>query len=383
MGFGAPADQLADFCEQEFGSAGALLGATMLQGIENESSFSGLRLSQLAELAAELPEVAAAIKKGRFDDIGQTQGGQRWLEEFGAYLSDYGWRAQTWSDIRSPTWAEDPKLPQSLIQRYLVDPEHAPAVAQARARVQREATIRDIEERMPDQGKRAKFRSLLEAAQAHVPTSESRANWQNRIVGVLRLPIMALGRKFAEAGILEQAEDIFYVNLTELHDLAHGGDPEAVRAAIPQRRIDLEHWELLVPPPTLGRRSGSGRPSGPDRYGGGGLQLSDEPKIVNGNAASQGTARGRACVILKLDDASRLETGDVLVCPSTAPTWTPLFAIAAAVVTDAGGMLSHSAILAREYAIPCVAGTGIGTQKIPDGALVVVDGTRGTVHIEE
>ncbi len=104
---------------------------------------------------------------------------------------------------------------------------------------------------------------------------------------------------------------------------------------------------------------------------------------MNGNPASQGTASGRARVIMNIEDGERLEPGDILVCPSTAPPWTPLFAIAAAVVTDSGGMLSHSAIVAREYAIPCVVGTQVGTQKIHDGAMITVDGSQGLVRIEE
>jgi pyruvate,water dikinase len=85
---------------------------------------------------------------------------------------------------------------------------------------------------------------------------------------------------------------------------------------------------------------------------------------------------------MTLAEADRLEKGEVLICPSTAPPWTPLFAIAAAVVTDTGGILSHSAICAREYGIPCVAGTKVGTYRIPDGAIVTVDGGAGTVRIE-
>jgi pyruvate,water dikinase len=85
---------------------------------------------------------------------------------------------------------------------------------------------------------------------------------------------------------------------------------------------------------------------------------------------------------LTLADSDRLEPADILVCVLTAPPWAPLFAIAAVVVTDTGGVLSHSAICAREFAIPCVAGTMIGTSVIPDGAFITVDGDRGTVLLD-
>ena len=103
---------------------------------------------------------------------------------------------------------------------------------------------------------------------------------------------------------------------------------------------------------------------------------------IKGQAASKGVVTGTARVLRDLSEAARLQPGDVLVCTTTAPPWTPLFAIAGAVVTDSGGVLSHSAICAREYAIPCVVATQVATQMIPDGAKVTVDGTAGTVRIE-
>jgi pyruvate,water dikinase len=92
--------------------------------------------------------------------------------------------------------------------------------------------------------------------------------------------------------------------------------------------------------------------------------------------------RGRARVLGSLAESQKPQTGEILVCRNTAPPWTPLFAIAAGVVTDIGGLLSHSAICAREYAIPCVVGTRVATSRIADGDLITVDGTAGTVTIE-
>jgi pyruvate,water dikinase len=89
-----------------------------------------------------------------------------------------------------------------------------------------------------------------------------------------------------------------------------------------------------------------------------------------------------ARVALTLADAADLQPGEVLVCPTTAPPWTPLFATAAAVVTDTGGILSHCAVVAREYGIPAVVGTGVATKRIRTGQRVTVDGSAGTVTIE-
>jgi pyruvate,water dikinase len=103
--------------------------------------------------------------------------------------------------------------------------------------------------------------------------------------------------------------------------------------------------------------------------------------VISGVAASQGAATGTARIIRTLDESEKLEPGDILVCVSTAPPWTALFAIASAVVTDTGGVISHSAICAREFGIPCVTATQIGTSVIPDGATITVDGSAGTVTL--
>jgi pyruvate,water dikinase len=110
---------------------------------------------------------------------------------------------------------------------------------------------------------------------------------------------------------------------------------------------------------------------------------SPDPRIINGNAASAGRVTGTARVILSLDESERLRQGEILVCPATMPPWTPLFAIAAAVVTDHGGVLSHTAIVAREYQIPAVVGAKVATTLIRDGQTITVDGNAGTVKLED
>ena len=103
---------------------------------------------------------------------------------------------------------------------------------------------------------------------------------------------------------------------------------------------------------------------------------------IRGNAGSRGKVTGPARVALTLEEAGALQPGEILVCPTTAPAWTPLFATAAAVVTDTGGILSHCAVVAREYGIPAVVGTQVGTATIRTGQRITVDGSTGTVTLE-
>jgi pyruvate,water dikinase len=226
---------------------------------------------------------------------------------------------------------------------------------------------------------------MLTAAQAHTRVSEGRAFWQLVIDGSMRVPLIALGRGLVEAGVIDEPNDIFYLRLDEVRAAAADAGPR--QELVASRKADLTRWEKLDPPKFVGvpqsddaippvfRRAFA-------RFWGGEPDASSQPDVVTGNPASRGTARGRARLITELGRSDQLEKGDVLVCPSTSPAWTPLFAIAGAVVTDTGGILSHSAICAREYGIPAVVGTQTGTQRIPDGATVTVDGAAGTIRIE-
>jgi rifampicin phosphotransferase len=378
-----PALALALFCERELGEDGPVLSATLLQGFANESAAAGAGLGELAEFAAGKPELAEALKAGRYDDVGSLPGGTEFLEKLHTFLDNYGWRADEWCLVHRPTWAEQPATPLMLIGRYLSDPRHSPALAHDRAVELRQTTAEAIEARLTDSN-REQFQQMLAAAQAHVPISEERALWQLIAIGSVRVPLLALGRKLVDADVIENPDDVFYLRLAELQDVS--STPRSFEVEVGQRRETLERWQKLSPPDSIGRplviADRSPQSQVVHRYFFGTVAQPSDETLVRGSGASQGIARGRARVIHGLGEAGLLEQGEVLVCKTTAPPWTPLFAIAAAVVTDTGGILSHSAICAREYAIPCVVGTQVGTSTIPDGAMVTVDGTKGTVTIE-
>lgn len=244
---------LVDFCEKELGPGGAVHAVTMLQGFENESAAAGAGLSRLAELAETQPEVATAIRDSRFDDIRDADKGEVFLAEMEHYLDEYGWRAVTWGEIHLPTWAEESSVPLGLIRRYLIDPEHSPPTAQRRAVEQREESIRHAESTLAA-GKLDEFRELLRNAQEHVPVSEGRAQWQLISIGTLRVPLLSLGHKLIHAGVIDTAEDVFYLRLEELKELAAGGGPGEVRSTVSARRDDLERWGRLIPPRSLGQQ---------------------------------------------------------------------------------------------------------------------------------
>jgi pyruvate,water dikinase len=251
----------------------------------------------------------------------------------------------------------------------------------------REQAEREAETRLaPD--KLAQFKQLLEASTDHVGISEDRAYWQLQISGSIRVPVIALGRKLVATGAIEEANDIFFLSREEVQAAARDATARDWKSIVAANKAELSRCQKLTPPQYLGQPPSVSRAPADlqavmKHLRGYGVSLSRDLRRVNGVAASKGVHQGKARVIKGLDEGHRLQPGEILVCRTTAPPWTSLFSIAGAVVSDAGGLLSHTAICAREYGIPAVVATQVATTKIPDGATITVDGENGIVTIED
>ena len=231
-----------------------------------------------------------------------------------------------------------------------------------------------------------RFEFLLKAAQEGVVLSEDHGFWIDfGATYRVRRVLLEIGRRLSEAGVIDQPADVCYLTLDEVRALAaahHGSDR---RSLVQLRRREVEHFRGVSPPPALGADNGP-PPDDPmsrffGKFFGGPPPAFEAANVLKGNAGSPGKVRGPAKVIRSLSDAGKLRAGDVLVAETTASPWTPLFATAAAIVTDTGGVLSHCAVVAREYRIPAVVGTGRATTTIRDGEFVEVDGDAGLVRI--
>jgi pyruvate,water dikinase len=231
-----------------------------------------------------------------------------------------------------------------------------------------------------------RFKELLDASRQMVPINEDRNFWQLTSIGLLRLPALAIGRRLVARGALAEANDVFFLYLEELSNA--GAATSDLRGLVAKRKADFDRWHALTPPASIGKapENNAAAAQAPNvryvRYASDG-EAADlhEGNTIKGIGASSGVVTGTARIIRGLDEADRLQRGEILVCVTTSPPWTSLFSIAGAVVTDTGGILSHSAICAREYGIPCVVGTGVATSRIPEGAVLTVDGAAGTVTV--
>ncbi len=192
-----------------------------------------------------------------------------------------------------------------------------------------------------------------------------------------------MGQKLTRATAILEPGDVWYLSLQEVRD-ASSEPMMSLLNLVQRRKEDLERWAQLTPPEYIGAPPLEPSREQPSvRLVQGTTAPSVDGQTIRGQAASAGAARGRARIIRSLNESDRLEAGDILVCRLTSPPWMALFSIAAGVVTDTGGVLSHSAICAREFTIPCVVATQVATTTIPDGAMISIDGSKGTVVIED
>jgi phosphohistidine swiveling domain-containing protein len=371
----------SEFCREHFGNPdGLLLQYRMLQGRETETTEAALGLERLAELVQGNEALLATLEAGKFEAARADAANAAFFAAFDEYVERYGWRATIWSDLSSPTWAEDPSVPIAMIVRYARNPETRPSISVAAAAEDRETVIAEALERLPDDAARDQLRAFLAEHEPYPRVREGRAHWQLVLVGCIRRPLMELANRLVARGLLDDPSDVLHLTTDELVEVE--AERLDARPIVASSRADYQRWQALRDVPDF---LGSGEPPPnpidaldqvrPEEH------LSADGKLVSGIPASMGVAHGRARVINDLGDAGRLEPGDVLVTRTTAPPWTPLFAVASAIVTEGGGTLSHSAIVAREYKIPAVVGTRIATSAIPDGAMVTVDGNTGTVRI--
>jgi phosphohistidine swiveling domain-containing protein len=202
-----------------------------------------------------------------------------------------------------------------------------------------------------------------------------------KVINEARLALRELGRRLVTDGQLEHEGQVFMALDEELDLLVL--EPKLVSATLREREMQWREYAELELPLFLDAREPR-------------VPVGDLPRkrfvaqsaavvgeVINGVPAASGRASGRARVILDPADLSSFEPGDVLVAPQTDPSWTPLFIVASAVIVGVGAQNSHAMIVSRELGIPCVAGVSGAVDRVPEGAIVTVDGSAGTVTIDE
>jgi phosphohistidine swiveling domain-containing protein len=372
---------------QRFGEPRAGEHLQLLQGFPNKSMEAGDGLWHLAVEARKRPQVMQVLQTVPPDKVhaalADADQGVAFREAVQEYLNKYGWRAAEF-DIAEPTWNEEPAPVYTLLREYVSRSDYDPEAEFKSLVAAREAREKVLMAKLSGE-QAGTFKAMLLGAQQYLPVQEDHNFWiDQQGTCVQRMPVLEAARRLVASGRLQQTGDVFFLEYGELQDALRGGKGDLMEL-VQQRRREREQYRKIAPPPAIGTMPPVD-PMGDNpmlgKFFGAPPEKNPDPRILNGNAASAGKITGTARVILSLTDASRLKNGEILVCPATMPPWTPLFAIACAVVTDHGGVLSHTAIVAREYRIPAVVGTKVGTAIIQDGQKITVDGTNGTVKLE-
>jgi pyruvate,water dikinase len=347
----------------------------LLQGMPNASLSRAVMLWDLSRILRAHPDVAETLDRG--EGVPSTPGGQVFAEHLAKLQDAFGSSAEGFVEDR-PNWREDPAMPIAMARAYArIEDGRGPLDMHEQQKQRRERLEAELRQAAADDPEASDLLRLLPIAQEHLPNLEDHNYYTDQcLTAASRARWLAIGRYVTSRGLIDAADDVFYLYRPELIQVLEGqAAPD--KALLVERRAELAAIRAVVPPPVLGKPPAVSEAPLPE-----GLHAT-ELRILRGVSASGGSYRGRARVIDTIEQATSLRPGDVLVCRTTTPAWTPFFGVIAALVTNGGGALSHSAIVAREFGIPAVIGTVNGSVLIRDGATVTVDGSNGLVLIED
>ncbi len=373
-------DDLADLYEsaidaQTPGEALGLIGGGdhELQAVERDFEALAAVVRATPRLAERLCEPGVTVEQ-----LAAVPGAGHFMDALTSFLAAHGHLGQNFDDLTLPSWAEEPGLVLAELDKRIRTPGTTTA-EERRARLANEADLLADRARTAlaeDPDKLAHFEALLADARQVGHLTETHNYWIDRMAQAsLRRFVVRVGQRLADAGAIEEPADIFHLHRDEVPDVLRGGGDR--RALVADRRQDLARFAAIVPPRRVGKPAEDG---GGDRFDGVRLTSSD-PDELRGTGASVGIVRGPARVTLTQADFGAVLPGDIIVCPSSNPSWVPLFAIAGGLITNTGGVLSHAAVVAREFGLPAVVGTGDATTRIADGRLVELDGSSGIVRL--
>ncbi len=345
----------------------------------NITSEMGLALLDVADVIRPHPEVVAFLQgvtdDGFLDELPKLAGGAEARDAVESYLDRYGMRCVGEIDITRPRWREQPA---TLVPVILDNVRNfAPgAAAQRFEQGQRKAEqkAQEVLERLralPDGDRKAEETGrMIDQVRAFIGYREYPKYGIVSRYFVYKQALLAEAERLVRAGVFAAAEDAFYLTFQEFHDAARSHRVDG--GLIERRAEEFRSYQALTPPRVL---------TSDGEAVSGAYRRDDVPAgALAGLAVSAGTVEGRARVILDMAQAD-LEPGDILVTAHTDPSWTPLFVAVSGLVTEVGGLMTHGAVIAREYGLPAVVGVAGATRLIRDGQRIRVHGSDGYVEI--
>jgi pyruvate,water dikinase len=355
--------------------------AAFMRGLGgNVATEMDLEVGDLADAACRSPDLVDHLQQldaqTALNTLDEVEGGPAFRVQLEQFMASYGMRGPAEIDITRPRWGDDPTSLMQMVLGNLGQAEpgrhrrrHAELAAEGEAAAARLAEA-------VHHGPVGPLKAAIVRRQTHVARNlmavrEHPKFLLVRIMALVRAALLEAGRMLVEAGRMDAAQDIWYLDLVEVLQVMEQPDEE-LRSRIASRKADLNHYRKLSPPRVM--TSDGEIPTVSH-------QRDDLPEgALPGNPVSAGVAEGAAKVIL--DPArERLLPGEILVAPFTDPGWTPLFVNAAGLVLEVGGLMTHGSVVAREYGIPALVGVLQATTLIQTGQRLRVSGDEGFVEV--
>lgn len=352
---------------------------TLSQSVPNNiTSAMGLELLDVADVIRPYPEVIAYLQQvkeeGFLEQLDKLKGGPETRNAIEAYLTKYGMRCAGEIDITKPRWREKPA---TLIPMLLSNLKNfAPNASKQKFEQGRQEALQKEQElverlkQLPEGEQKAKeTKHMIDLIRTFIGYREYPKYGMINRYFVYKQALLQEAAQLVQAGILREKEDSYYLTFEELREVVRTGKVDY--QIISKRQEEYQGYEKLTPPRVLtsdgevvtGKYKRENLPS----------------EALAGLAVSAGVIEGRARVIVNIADADLAE-GDILVTAFTDPSWTPLFVSIKGLVTEVGGLMTHGAVIAREYGLPAVVGVENATKLIKDGQRIRVNGTEGYVE---
>lgn len=345
----------------------------------NITSEMGLALLDVADVIRLHPQVVAFLESvdddSFLEQLAQLAGGREARDAVLGWLEKYGMRGVGEIDITRPRWSERPSMLLPLILGHVRNVEPGAGKrrfeeGQRRASQKEQELIARLRDQPDGEQNADETKRMIDRVRTFIGYREYPKYGKVSRSFIYKRALLEEAERLVVAGVLREKEDIFYLTLDELNDVVGGHRVDDV--LIRERKDAFVSYHRLTPPRVL---NSDGEALN------GAYRRDDIPNsALVGLPVSSGVVEGRARIVLRMNDAG-LEPGDVLVTTYTDPSWTPLFVSIGGLVTEVGGLMTHGAVIAREYGLPAVVGVERATQLIRDGQRIRVDGANGYVEI--
>jgi pyruvate,water dikinase len=353
---------------------------TLSQSVANNiTSEMGLALLDVADVIRPYPEIIEYLRHVQddnfLDEVVKFDGGQETQDAIYAYLDKYGMRGSGEIDITKTRWSEKPSTLVPMILSHIENFEpHASYRKFEQGRqeaLKKEQELLDRLKQLPDGEQKAEeTKQMIDLIRNFSGYREyPKYSMMNRYF-VYKQALLKEAEKLVQANVIHEKEDIYYLTFEELREVVrtHKVDYQIIS----KRKDEHKFYEKLTPPRVI---------TSDGEIVAGAYKRENLPAdAIVGLPVSSGVIEGRARVISNMEDAD-LADGDILVTPFTDPSWTPLFVSIQGLVTEVGGLMTHGAVIAREYGLPAVVGVENATKLIKDGQRIRVHGTEGYVEI--